>query len=41
MQYAQGALAAGTKLDLIKFTPPALGANEVHVDVKYCGMCHS
>ncbi len=29
------------KLDLIPFTPPTLGADEVRVDVKYCGMCHS
>lgn len=28
-------------LSLIPFNPPALGANEVFVDVKYCGMCHS
>jgi D-arabinose 1-dehydrogenase-like Zn-dependent alcohol dehydrogenase len=31
----------GHKLDLIEFTPPALGDNEVFVDIKYCGMCHS
>jgi uncharacterized zinc-type alcohol dehydrogenase-like protein len=28
-------------LSIIPYQPPALGANEVFVDVKYCGMCHS
>ena len=39
--YAQGAKVQGHTLSLIPFNPPALGANEVFVDVKYCGMCHS
>ena len=30
----------GTTLELIEYTPPALGDNDVFVDVKYCGMCH-
>lgn len=31
----------GIALELIEFTPPALGENEVFVDIKFCGMCHS
>ena len=30
----------GHKLDLIEFTPPALGPNDVFVELQYCGMCH-
>ena len=40
-QYAMGALTQGHKLDLIEFKPKALLPNEVFVDIRYCGMCHS
>ncbi|RYG43811.1 hypothetical protein EON67_12465, partial [archaeon] len=40
-QFAMAAKAAGAPLELITFTPPALEAHDVFVDVKYCGMCHS
>ena len=40
-QYAFGALVKGHKLDLIEYMPPALGPNDVFVDLQFCGMCHS
>jgi alcohol dehydrogenase (NADP+) len=40
-QYAMGVRSPSDKLELIEFTPPALGDKEVFVDVLYGGMCHS
>jgi len=40
-QYAMGVTAAKGKLELLEFTPPPLGDDEVFVQVQYCGMCHS
>lgn len=38
--YAMGVTALGGKLELLEFTPPALGNDEVFVKVQFCGMCH-
>lgn len=40
-QYAYGATTEKGKLELITFTPDALGEHDVFVDIKYGGMCHS
>jgi len=39
--YAMGALKQGHHLEMIAFTPKELKANEVFVEIKYCGQCHS
>ena len=38
--YAMGVTSLGGKLELLEFTPPTLGEEEVFVKVSYCGMCH-
>jgi len=35
------ALAAGQALELYEYEAGALGAEEVEVEVEYCGVCHS
>lgn len=38
---ALAAHSAGAPLEPFEFEPPALGAEEVEIDVEYCGICHS
>ena len=38
--YAMGAKVQGHHLELIEFTPKDLKANEVFVEIKFCGQCH-
>jgi len=38
---ALAAHSAGASLEAFEFELPALGAEEVEIDVEYCGICHS
>ncbi|QHV01539.1 NADPH-dependent aldehyde reductase Ahr [Synechocystis sp. CACIAM 05] len=38
---AYAALEANGKLQPFEYDPGALGANEVEIEVRYCGVCHS
>lgn len=38
---AYAALEANGKLQPFEYDPGALGANEVEIEVQYCGVCHS